>query len=175
MNDFKLEDWLPQEPWQGPPLPEFLKFFWPWYKEKEEEAPPPGATIGIEVFNSQGLPVENNSPIVVNEGESYTVRVTITNLTTRAGAPWEATFGIDFAVLGATEVIVPWGRTSEYFAAEQTRALDYSMDIRFDLGGTLAAIQVNVLDPTGALVARAIEPVTIESVAIIYGAEVVIG
>ena len=37
----ELKDWLPQEPWQGPPLPEFLNIYWPWYKE--EEVPPTGA------------------------------------------------------------------------------------------------------------------------------------
>ncbi len=30
--EFKLEDWLPQDPRQGPPLPSFLNVFWPWYK-----------------------------------------------------------------------------------------------------------------------------------------------
>ena len=27
-----LEEWIPQEFWQGPPLPEWLQIFWPWYK-----------------------------------------------------------------------------------------------------------------------------------------------
>ena len=29
--EFALKDWLPQEPSQGPPLPEFLNIYWPWY------------------------------------------------------------------------------------------------------------------------------------------------
>lgn len=40
MDDFlghELEDWLPQEPAKGPPLPRFLQIFWPWYKEKPPE------------------------------------------------------------------------------------------------------------------------------------------
>lgn len=30
------EDWRPQEPWQGPPLPEFLHIYWPWFRVPEE-------------------------------------------------------------------------------------------------------------------------------------------
>ncbi len=37
MAEIKLKDWLPQEPWQGPPLPEFLNIYWPWYKEEVPE------------------------------------------------------------------------------------------------------------------------------------------
>lgn len=37
---FKLEDWLPMEPNKGPPLPDFLQIFWPWYT-------PPGTEPGI--------------------------------------------------------------------------------------------------------------------------------
>jgi len=36
----KLEDWMPMMPWEGLPLPKFLKLYWPWYKAPTEEAPP---------------------------------------------------------------------------------------------------------------------------------------
>lgn len=36
--ELKLEDWLPQEPTVGPPLPRWLNIFWPWYKPP---VPPP--------------------------------------------------------------------------------------------------------------------------------------
>ncbi len=39
MAEFKLEDWFPMSPLMGPPLPAFLKIYWPWYKE---DGPPPG-------------------------------------------------------------------------------------------------------------------------------------
>lgn len=29
---YPLEEWYPQEPQLGPPLPKWLKIFWPWYK-----------------------------------------------------------------------------------------------------------------------------------------------
>ena len=30
-TEFNIQDLLPQEPWEGPPLPEFLNIYWPWH------------------------------------------------------------------------------------------------------------------------------------------------
>lgn len=30
MNGLSLEEFLPMPPWEGPPLPRFLRIFWPW-------------------------------------------------------------------------------------------------------------------------------------------------
>lgn len=68
---FKLEDWLPQEPSQGPPLPEFLGIFWPWYK-------PPAAE-----FTVSNLMI---SPAEVNLGQVVTISCTVTNIGTEAGS-----------------------------------------------------------------------------------------
>ena len=45
MAELKLEDWLPMSLMMGPPLPAFLKIYWPWYKKEEvpPEVPPTGA------------------------------------------------------------------------------------------------------------------------------------
>ncbi len=44
MAEIKLEDWFPMSPAEGPPLPKFLKIYWPWYKEEiPPEVPPTGA------------------------------------------------------------------------------------------------------------------------------------
>jgi len=32
--EFTTENWLPMEPYKGPPLPRFLDIYWPWYKPK---------------------------------------------------------------------------------------------------------------------------------------------
>ena len=51
MAEIKLEDWTPQEPSKGPPLPKFLNIFWPWYKEEVTEeytCPYCGATFSTE-------------------------------------------------------------------------------------------------------------------------------
>ncbi|GAI67982.1 unnamed protein product, partial [marine sediment metagenome] len=68
---FKLEDWLPQEPSQGPPFPEFLGIFWPWYT-------PPGAE-----FRVSNLVI---SPTEVNPGQTITITCTVTNIGAEAGS-----------------------------------------------------------------------------------------
>lgn len=34
--EFKLEDWLPMMPMDGPPLPRFLGIYWPWVSKEVE-------------------------------------------------------------------------------------------------------------------------------------------
>ena len=67
----ELEDWIPQEPWQGPPLPEFLNIYWPWYK-------PPGAE-----FRVSDLVI---SPTEVNPGQVVTISCKVTNIGSEAGS-----------------------------------------------------------------------------------------
>ena len=64
--EFKLKDWLPQEPWQGPPLPEFLNIFWPWYKP---EAPP--GLIGD--LNDDGIVDRTDLDILQNYLAGYPI------------------------------------------------------------------------------------------------------
>lgn len=65
MPQLEIKDWLPQEPWQGPPLPEFLNVYWPWYT-------PPGAE-----FSVSNLVIE---PTEVNPGQPVTISCTVTNI-----------------------------------------------------------------------------------------------
>jgi len=69
--EFKLEDWVPQEPSQGPPLPEFLQIFWPWYKPKEKK------------FTVSDLVI---SPAEVNPGQVVTISCLVTNIGSKAGS-----------------------------------------------------------------------------------------
>ena len=170
MDDFKLEDWLPMEPGMGPPLPRFLGLTWPWYKEEA----PPGATIGIEIFNSQGLPVEGHSPKILTEGESYTVRVTVTNTSTKAGIPWEADLDVGVMATTTYHTLISATRDTYHFAAGQALALDYPMAVPLGSGEETGSVWARVFDPAGAVLAEADEPITIETVEVIYGATVVI-
>lgn len=70
MPELELRDWLPQEPWQGPPLPELLNIYWPWYT-------PPGAE-----FSVSSLVI---SPTEVNPGQPVTITCTVTNIGSEAG------------------------------------------------------------------------------------------
>lgn len=71
MPELKLRDWLPQEPWQGPPLPEFLNIYWPFYT-------PPGAE-----FRVSNLVI---SPTEVNPGQPVTISCTVANIGAAAGS-----------------------------------------------------------------------------------------
>lgn len=66
----ELRDWLPQELNQGPPLPEFLNIYWPWYT-------PPTAE-----FQVSDLTI---APGRVNPGQAVTIYCTVTNMGGEAG------------------------------------------------------------------------------------------
>jgi len=68
--ELEIRDWLPQEPWQGPPLPELLNIYWPWYT-------PPGAE-----FSVSDLVIE---PTEVNPGQPVTISCAVTNIGSEAG------------------------------------------------------------------------------------------
>jgi len=55
----KIEDWLPQEPNQGPPLPEFLNIYWPWYT-------PPAAEIKLSNLAISPADVKVGSPVGIS-------------------------------------------------------------------------------------------------------------
>lgn len=80
MAEIKLEDWRPQEPWQGPPLPEFLNIYWPWYT-------PPGAE-----FKVSDLVI---SPEEVNPGQVVAISCLVTNSGAEAGT-YTISLGGDF-------------------------------------------------------------------------------
>lgn len=67
----ELRDWLPQELDQGPPLPEFLNIYWPWYT-------PPTAE-----FQVSDLTI---APGRVNPGQTVTIYCTVTNIGGDSGA-----------------------------------------------------------------------------------------
>lgn len=69
-DELKIRDWIPQEPWQGPPLPEFLNIYWPWYTPPEAE------------FKVSDLVI---SPTEVNPGQVVTITCTVTNIGAEAG------------------------------------------------------------------------------------------
>lgn len=57
--ELKLEDWVPQEPNQGPPLPEFLNIYWPWYT-------PPAAEIKLSNLAISPAEVQVGNPVAIS-------------------------------------------------------------------------------------------------------------
>jgi len=144
-------------------------------KPAPPEERPPAAGIDIKVYDAQGNLVPSNSPLTLTEGESYTVVLTVTNQSTKAGTPWEAT--LEVVIYAGTDytTLIPVTARSEYFGAGETRTFSYSMNVPLGTGGEMGNIVATVNDPTGVKLADAIEYFSIEEVPIVYGATVVIG
>ena len=144
---------------------------------RKVKAPPEGppAAVKIEVYDSEGNLVPSNSPVTLDEGATYTVMVAVTNKTTRGGVPWEA--NLETIIMAATTLVdlIPYDVREALFAPNETKSFTSPLVIPVGLGGQTGAITVDVFDPAGILLAYAVEPLTIQSVAIIYGATVTIG
>lgn len=139
------------------------------------KAAPPGAKIGIEVLDAQGNPLPHNSPVELIEGESYTVVVTATNMSTKAGEPWDVTFELVISAATEWRELIPITATMEDFAAGQTRSFSIPMYVPLGSGGETGQIVALLRDPAGNEIVRATEPFTIITIEIIYGATITIG
>jgi hypothetical protein len=153
----EIKDWLPQEPWQGPPLPEFLNIYWPWYK-------PPAAQ-----FKVSNLVI---SPTEAQIGYPVSISCTATNIGSEAGT-YTVKMGGDFV---ATQVVSlePGQSKVVSFEVTPTVAKTYSVSVN-GLSGTFRATTAPVADirlenltisPAEVLVG---EKVTISVVAKNYG------
>lgn len=127
-TEFKLEDWLPQEPNQGPPLPRLLGIFWPWYK-------PPGAE-----FKVSNLVI---SPTEVNPGQVVTISCLVTNIGSEAGE-YTVTLGGDF-VAEQTVTLAPGESKTISFEVVPDVVKSYSVNVD-GLTGTFRAVEVPVAD-----------------------------
>jgi len=99
----------------------------------------------------------------ITEGKSYVVRVTVTNQSTKAGVPVEATLGIVFVSATAYEIIAPRQEKQESFAPGETKTLDFPMDIPTGLTGREGVIYVEVTDPTDIVIASDTKDLIIEA------------
>ncbi len=124
----EIQDWLPQEPWQGPPLPEFLDIYWPWYA-------PPGAE-----FRVSNLVI---SPTEVNPGQVVSISCTVTNMTYEAGA-YTVKLGGDF-MAEQTVSLAPGESKVVSFEVVPDVARTYSVTVD-GLSGTFRATTVPVAD-----------------------------
>ena len=156
---FKLEDWLPQEPNQGPPLPEFLKIFWPWY------APP---AVEFKVTN---LVI---SPSEVQVGNPVEISCLVENIGTETG---ERTIicKVDGEIMAEQSVTLNPGESKVVsFEVTPTVAKSYSVSVD-GLSGTFVAtilpvvdirVENLVIEPSEVQVGQ---PVTISVTATNYG------
>lgn len=121
------------------------------------------------------LELKISSPATVVEGESYSVRLTVTNQSTKAGVPTEAMLRIAIEAIVSldtwvTETLIPTQEREEHFSPGQTRTFNYTMNIPLGLAGYSGSIGASVMDPTGLIILdSASEPLIIEAVPIIPG------
>jgi len=109
-----------------------------------------------------------NSPAEVVEGESYLVRLTVTNQSTKAGIPVDVNLEIVISAATAWTTLIPVTSSMEAFAAGQTRTFDYTMNVPLGSGGESGQIIGLVRDPTGIEITRATESISIEAVEVEY-------
>ncbi len=146
-------------------------------KAKAEE-PPPGegdASIVIQVYDSQGNLVPHSSPVTLDEGASYTVKLTVRNNSTKGGVPWEATLGIGISATTSLTTLIASREDMKSFLAGETKSFNYAMNVPFGTGNQSGSIQAWVKDPYGTTLANAQEPLAIRELPIVYGATIVIG
>jgi len=155
--ELKPENWRPQEPWQGPPLPEFLHIYWPWYT-------PPAAD-----FKVSDLVI---SPAEVEPGQAVTISCTVTNIGVEAG-DCTVILGGDF-MDSQTVTLAPGESKTVSFEVTPMVAKSYSVSVN-GLYGTFRATEAPVTDirveslnitPSDVLVG---EKVTISITAVNYG------
>ena len=103
--------------------------------------------------------------ITVREGESYLVRVTVTNQTFKAGQPIEAT--LEVVVMAAVDMVdlIPYDNWIELFGAEESRVFESTLNIPTGVAGMTGGIVANVFGPTGNLLASASEILVVEGIA----------
>jgi len=101
----------------------------------------------------------------LTEGESYTVRVTVTNRSTRGGEPCEADLDVGVQAFSTYHTLISATRRTQHFDAAQSLAFAYPMAVPLGSGGETGSIAARVFDPADNVLADAGEPITIEVIA----------
>lgn len=127
----ELKNWLPQEPWQGPPLPEFLNIYWPWYKS------PSGADITLSSLSIY--------PQTVQVGSEVTISCVAKNTGTEVGTK-AVTLKVGGEVMADQTVTLGPGESQEIsFKVTPQVAKTYSVSVD-GLSGSFTATSEPVAD-----------------------------
>ena len=143
-------------------------FIWSQTKAENGEEP----ILDITILDSDGNPVLINSPASLVEGAGYTLRITITNTSTREGVPWPVEFIVSVqagTTLPFLDFLGPIG-----FTASEVKVLDMWFTVNDGLAGTTGAAIVEIFDPDMNSLAVVEEELIITSMLIDYGADIII-
>lgn len=151
--------------------------------QKPEEVIPPdgalgvGASIGITLLGPSGQPVYLTAPL--SEGVNYTLKVTVKNSSTKGGVAWATPLQISVFAGTGSATFVPSQISSQSFAAGETKVFTFPMNIPIGTGGQTGNIVARVFSPVDTALAAAlasiVDPFTIGTVAIDYGATISVG
>lgn len=162
--------------------------------KKAQAAPPPeeegyGALLDVAIYDEQGNRVvysvgrgavaawDPSTGGTLNEGGTYTLVFSVKNISTKGGVAWPVSFDLyrGVAITGypfPLEEFIAGGA----FLAGETKTFSKAFTIPNGTGGASGYIKVQVF-PAGALnpiIASSEKAFTVSSVAIIYGATIVI-
>ncbi len=124
----ELEEWKPMEPQKGPPLPEWMGIYWPWYTLPEAELSVSNLVI---------------SPTEVYVGEPVTISCKVTNIGAEAGS-YTVHLGGDF-VAEKSVTLQPEESKQVSFEVTPTEAKTYQVSVD-GLTGSFIATEVPVAD-----------------------------
>ena len=144
---------------------------------KKAKAAPPGegaASIEIHVYDSLGNLVPHNSPVTLIEGDSYLVTLTVQNTSIKGGVGTGASLGIGINAISQFYTLIASVVGTKAFAAGEVKRFSYALNVPLD-PGTTGLITAWVENPSRAHIADAQVQLVITSLAIVYGATIVIG
>ncbi|MBA7560640.1 hypothetical protein ES708_02269 [subsurface metagenome] len=84
----------------------------------------------------------------LTEGETYLVKATTTNMSTKAGVPVAATLAVNITAVVDSQTILDNSDAYE-FAAGQTHTFEFPMAVPVGAGGKAGMVVAEVLDPDG--------------------------
>lgn len=135
-----------------------------------------GASLQIEVYDSEGNLVPHNSPLNVTEGGSYTIRVTVTNTSyiVNPSYPVAARLVITVAVQTNVRTLLGDSMTLDFTASER-KTLSWNFTVPVGTAGEAGGVIAAAVDtPGGIQLASAGDTMTITEAATVYGATIVI-
>ena len=100
----------------------------------------------------------------VIEGESYIIKVMITNRSTKGGVPRGATLDLRVRASGDGATFIPTTDKSASFAPGESKAFSYTMSIPMGLGGGSGVIDAVATSPLGGILGSDTEYLTITAV-----------
>jgi len=133
-------------------------------KLRAAELPPPegnAASIGIVILDAAGNIVPHNFPADLYEGETYTIRVSVTNKSTKAGNPCAAVLTVANTTTLDGIGVTPGEPWPANYSSGQTLIFDYTLAIPDGSAGKFGALYFYVNDPGGNQLASAYENVNI--------------